>query len=263
LDAARRFCERGLAAAPRESRLVSCLAVIEGAAGNLSQAYTYVDGLLAAWREAGAADLNMASNGMRAGMWLALITQDEDRASSYAHVASHVLAAPDAPELYRWFMRTALGVSAVVRRDLAAASEYYLQLRAAAAGLCAWFWTGDRLLGLLARTMAESQAAASHFEDALAFCRKGGYRPEYAWACLDYAELLLAVGAGPGGWAVLPLSQTSASPDAGETQAVGDAWTEEQVRARVLLNEGLQIALELGLRPLQERILRHHALLQA
>jgi tetratricopeptide (TPR) repeat protein len=268
LGAARGFCERGLAAAPRESRLVSCLAVIEGAAGNLGQAYAYVDCLLAAWMEAGAADLNMASNGVRAGMLLALITQDEDRAGIYAHVASQVLAAPDAPELYRWFMRTALGVSAVVRCDLAAASEHYLQLRAAAAGLCAWFWTGDRVLGLLARTMADMRAAASHFEDALAFCRRGGYRPEYAWTCLDYAELLLAVGGrwsgtGHGGWAAIPLSQASASQDAGETQAVGDARSEDQARARVLLNEGLQIAQELGLRPLQERILSHNELLQA
>ena len=29
------------------------------------------------------------------------------------------------------------------------------------------------------------------FEEALAFCRKAGYRPELAWTCCDYADTLL------------------------------------------------------------------------
>ena len=32
--------------------------------------------------------------------------------------------------------------------------------------------------------------AVTHSEDALAFCRKAGYRPELAWTCCDYADLL-------------------------------------------------------------------------
>jgi len=49
----------------------------------------------------------------------------------------------------------------------------------------------DRLLGLLAQTMGSPDLAAEHFEDALAFCRRGGYRPELAWICCDYADMLL------------------------------------------------------------------------
>ena len=43
----------------------------------------------------------------------------------------------------------------------------------------------DRLLGLLAHTMAEPDPAAQHFEDALASCRKAGYSPEFAWSLCD------------------------------------------------------------------------------
>ena len=37
----------------------------------------------------------------------------------------------------------------------------------------------DRLLGLLAQTMGNFDQAAEHFEDALSFCLRAGYRPEY------------------------------------------------------------------------------------
>ena len=46
----------------------------------------------------------------------------------------------------------------------------------------------DRLLGLLSRTMGNLDQAVGHFEDALAFCRKEGCRPELAWTCCDYAD---------------------------------------------------------------------------
>ena len=48
----------------------------------------------------------------------------------------------------------------------------------------------DRLLGLLSHTMGNLEQATEHFEDALAFCRKAGYRPELAWTCCDYADAL-------------------------------------------------------------------------
>jgi len=53
---------------------------------------------------------------------------------------------------------------------------------------------GDRLLGRLARAMDEPDLAAHHFEDALRLCRASDCRPELAWSCYDYADLLLATG---------------------------------------------------------------------
>ncbi len=76
--------------------------------------------------------------------------------------------------------------------------------------------------------------AAEHFEDSLAFCRKGGYRPELAWSCCDYADLLL------------------------ERSNDGD-----RAKAMTLLDESLAISSELGMRPLMERVLSRREILRA
>ena len=92
----------------------------------------------------------------------------------------------------------------------------------------------DRLLGLLAQTMAELALAAEHFEEALAFCRKAGYRPELAWTCCDYSDMLR------------------------ERDAEGD-----RAKAMSLLDESLAISSELGMRPLMERVLSRREILGA
>ncbi|MFB3119745.1 MAG: hypothetical protein ACE1Y2_04380, partial [Stenotrophomonas maltophilia] len=68
--------------------------------------------------------------------------------------------------------------------------------------------------------------AAVHFEDALAFCRQAGYRPELTWSCCDYADTLLQRGH-PG----------------------------DREKAISLLDESLAISTELGMRPLMERVI--------
>jgi len=82
----------------------------------------------------------------------------------------------------------------------------------------------DRLLGLLSKTMNDFDQAADHFEQAAGFCRKAGYRPELAWTCYDYADVLQ------------------------ERDGEGD-----RIRVMSLLDESLAISSELGMRPLQER----------
>ncbi len=82
--------------------------------------------------------------------------------------------------------------------------------------------------------MSELGQATEHFEDALAFCRKAGYRPELAWTCHDYGELLLQ-RKGPG----------------------------DQAKAMSPLDESLAISTELGMRPLMERVLSRREILQA
>ncbi len=73
--------------------------------------------------------------------------------------------------------------------------------------------------------MGDLPDAAGHFEDALAFCRNAGYRPELAWTCHDYADTLLTQN-GPG----------------------------DHQKAMSLLDEALAISTELGMRPLMERV---------
>ncbi len=92
----------------------------------------------------------------------------------------------------------------------------------------------DRLLGLLSQTMDNPDQAATHFEDALTFCRKAGYRPELAWTCCDYADTLLQRD----------------NPGDGE-------------HATSPLDESLAISTELGMRPLMERVLSRRDILKA
>ena len=83
----------------------------------------------------------------------------------------------------------------------------------------------DHILGLLCHTMGDIKLASAHFEDALTFCRKAGYRPDLAWTCHDYAEALL------------------------QRDGQGD-----QDLASALIDEALAISTELGMRPLIERV---------
>ncbi len=82
--------------------------------------------------------------------------------------------------------------------------------------------------------MEELDQAVTHFQDALAFCRKAGNRPELAWTCCDYADTLL------------------------QRNEAGDGE-----KAMSLLDESLAISSELGMRPLMERVLSRREILKA
>ena len=120
--------------------------------------------------------------------------------------------------------RAGLGLMAVQQLDAAAAAEQYSALQSAG-GVMIWLISGDRLLGLLAFTMGNLEAAMAHFEDARAFCRKAGYRPELAWTCSDHAEALL------------------------RRNETGD-----RAKAISLLNEALSHTETLRMEPLTERV---------
>ena len=94
--------------------------------------------------------------------------------------------------------------------------------------------TADRLLGLLSHTIGELDLAMDHFEAAIAFCNRASYRPELAWTCCDYADMLK------------------------ERDREGD-----RAKAVALLDESLVISSELGMRPLMERVLSRREILKA
>ncbi len=73
--------------------------------------------------------------------------------------------------------------------------------------------------------MGNLDQAVIHLEEALIFCRKAGYRPELAWTCCDYADLLI------------------------QRNNEGD-----RTKAMSLLDESLAISTALGMRPLMERV---------
>ena len=116
------------------------------------------------------------------------------------------------------------------------ATEQYGNLRSAAGTLLGprGLISTDRLLGLLAQTIGDHDRAMAHFEAALAFCRKAGYRPELAWTCCDYADMLR------------------------ERDGPGD-----KEKSVALLDESLAISSELGMPPLMERVLSRREILRA
>ena len=123
----------------------------------------------------------------------------------------------------------------VERGDAEAASKQYsaLESRTGQFGIFVPI-SFDRVLGLLAHTMGNFDISAGHFEDALAFCRKAGYRPEIAWSLCDYADMLT------------------------ERNEDGDSD-----KATAMLDESLAISTELGMKPLMERVLSRREILKA
>ena len=122
--------------------------------------------------------------------------------------------------------QVALGLVAAVESDKKTAAQVYPELRERTGSADPRvFLPIDRILGLLARTLDRPTDAARHFEDALAFCRKAEFRPQLGWTCHDYAEFLL---------------------DPGEHANVEKAVS--------LIDEGLEIAHELGMVPLEGRL---------
>ena len=86
--------------------------------------------------------------------------------------------------------KAGLALLAVQTGDQSAAAEHYSYLLGQQSTMASTGISADRLLGLLSQTMGDLDQATEHFEDALSFCRKGGFRPELAWTCFDYADFL-------------------------------------------------------------------------
>ena len=121
---------------------------------------------------------------------IAYITGDTSQLEFAKNLAETVLSLPAAIPFYTSMARAALALQAVQQVDAASAREQYAALKFVP-GIMLLYVNTDRILGLLGNTMGNSDAAVPHFEDALDFCRKAGYRPELAWTCHDYGDCLL------------------------------------------------------------------------
>ena len=121
--------------------------------------------------------------------------------------------------------RVGLALLAVQKGDQSGSEEHYAVLQRYRGTMIQTVSSVDRLLGLLSQTMGNLDQAAVHFEDALAFCRTAGYRPELAWTCCDYADALAQ----------------RKRPD-------------DRDKATSLSDESLSIATNLGMRPLMARV---------
>ncbi|MFQ6025972.1 MAG: helix-turn-helix transcriptional regulator [Dehalococcoidia bacterium] len=224
-ESVRGYTDRGLDVAPRYSPLLASRALVEYETGDFDQGEAYLQKLLDIMRQT-RPEPNMDYSAVAIVIpRVAGFTDMFNRLDIAKEVADTVLSSAPSPMFSR-VARASLGLLAVLRGDAAAAREQYdvlesLQsLIAPTSGMAK-----DHLLGLLSNTMGNLEQAMAHFEDALAFCGKAGYRPELAWTSCDYAEALL---------------QRNAPSD--------------REKAISLLNESLTISKELGMLPLVERV---------
>ena len=111
-----------------------------------------------------------------------LVTGDDSRFDVAEQAAQAVLSSPSCTPRMA-LLRFGQALISVHRNDATSAEINYTDLLAFREGipegepLCSVGPCVSRVLGLLARTMGELDQAVGHFEDALSFCRKAGYRP--------------------------------------------------------------------------------------
>ena len=179
----------------------------------------------------------------------ARITGDIQQFDIAEMAAETVLSSPFVLPYFELLARVGKATVAVQRDDAAAAQEQYGTLESLHVMLA--YSSTDRLLGLLSVTMGQLDQAMGHFDDALAFCRNGGYGPELAWTCCDYADALL--------------QRASTQPGRSDSsRPVGTPKSQDdRAKAMSLLDESLSISRELGMRPLMERVLSRREILNA
>lgn len=155
------------------------------------------------------------------------ISGDESQYEIAERAANAVLLAESATPAFAICARLGLGLIAIRRGDVSEAHRLYqaVESQVEASGLFTNFSTG-RFLELLAHTMGDWNLAATYFETAVDSCRGGGQKPELAWSCYEYADMLL------------------------ERNGEGD-----KAKAKGLLDESLAVSTDLGMRPLMERVL--------
>ena len=190
---------RGLEASPLNPHLLLPRILLEHETGESAQGDIYLERLLEAMRGAGPDRFFAADRVSLAIAAVARITGNPDRFEIAEAAAEAVLKSDQTvTPVVEMLAKAGLALLAVQTGDQAVAEEHYAYL----VGLeqqstfILVVSSVDRLLGLLSQTMGSWEQAAAHFEDALAFSRKAGCRPELAWTCCDYADLLMAgVGA--------------------------------------------------------------------
>ena len=154
----------------------------------------------------------------------ARISGDIQRSEEAEALAKAIVASPVAFPYRIAIARLGLVLLAIQKGDLEAVRELYQGLKSTPS-IMQLLISIDRVRGLLSTAMGESDQAIAHFEDGLTFTRRAGYRPEMAWICCDYADVLLK-RAGPG----------------------------DSPKAESLLEESLTIAQDMGRRHLIQRI---------
>ena len=244
-QAARDFSEKGLATSRQDAVLLACRSVLEYQTGDFEAGEEYLERLLntVGWDPSASSTPRAFLPHIATPAIVIPITAYIAGSGNKLEVAEAIARSVEGSAFAHpgplHGVHIGQAFTVVLRNDISSARRLYDSL----APISGIVWpqcpvgpgvSTDRVIGLLAHTMGEPEQAIGHFEAAMDFCRKAGYRPELAWTCCDYADAL------------------------GSRDAYGD-----QVRAVSLLDESLAISSELGMRPLMERVLSRREILRA
>ncbi len=222
----RTHADRGLRAAPEAPRQLGVRVFVGYAIGNSEEGGRWAERLLARMRAA-PATANWAY--VMTGLILpaaVCMGADGSLLAPARDANEAVLSDRLATKGRRNYAWRGLGMIAAAQTDSGLAARVYQPLLEAGYASPV---TNRRVLGLVAKTMGRDDLARTHFDDNLLFCRKAGFRPELAWTCHDYANMLLS---------------KSGALDA-----------QEAARIRALLDEGEPIAGKFGMKPLSARLI--------
>ncbi|MCI0830576.1 MAG: AAA family ATPase [Chloroflexi bacterium] len=232
-DSAREYSNRSLEMSPLEPQILFSRALLEHETGEPAQGDFYLEQLIEAMHRSVAGQIRASGRVSFAITTIARITGALGRMDAAEAAAEVILSNQSVLPQDAMHAKAGIALVAVQKGDQAAAAVNYAVLLGMRGTLTSSVASIDRLLGLLSQTMENPDQAATHFEEALAFCGKAGYRPELAWTCCDYADTLL------------------------ERNDLGD-----YAKAVLLLDESLIISTELGMRPLMERVLSRQKTLE-
>ena len=222
--AGREYSDRGIEASPLNPQLLGPRVLLEYETGEFAQGDIYLERLLESIRPASSVGISAGRPSMVIPA-IARITGVPGRWEIAESDAEATLSAQFIRPVAAMYAKAGLALLAVLQGDQFAAEEHYAYFLGHRGTMIWTFSSADRLLGLLSQTMGNLEQATGHFENALAFCRKAGCRPELAWTCCDFADILLQRN------------------DPGDLE-----------KAKSLLDESLAIAIELGMRPLVEKV---------
>jgi len=232
-DTARDHTDKGIVYAPDDPRSLFIRSQVEYETGNAVEGDRFLDRSIEIAASTQKAQSFEYSISAAAVAFASLISGDNSRLNSAEENARVVLSTDIATPFVKMFAHMTLATAAIVRGDMTVAAtmyEHFLPLRK---------WhpfvvSGDRLLGMTALAMGDSSRAEGHFQDAISFTEKAGYRPQQGWSLHEYSELLL------------------------DRDAPGD-----REKANKLQDEAIAIATELGMQPLLERVLAQREILKA
>ncbi|MBI4218821.1 MAG: AAA family ATPase [Chloroflexi bacterium] len=223
-DSARAFSDRSLGFEPKSAQFLGPRVLMEYETGNFAEGEEHLKALIETSRLVPPGGNNETSMPSVVAVLVDGITGTADGLKTAEAGARAVLASQRSVPLHTLAARVTLGLIAAHRGDVTAVEEHYAALKNLRGTLVMWLpCSTDRVLGVMAQAMHRQDLAAEDFERAISLCRKGGYLPQLARSCHDYATLLARGNAGP---------------------------SEARQRALALVNEAVATSAKIGMTPL-------------